>query len=313
MMYLLNLQCVLVLLGSIILSFPGKGIPSEGYRSVIRYKDGFIASGTGGRIDRISVSGKLLKSEVFPGESFNCMLSDDQMIIAAGDNGTILIAPEGEIFRKIESCTDKNINSLTLFNKKIIAGCDQGEIISGDAGGFREKTHLEVKGNIVSVSAGKNDCFGVTDEGEIIHSSDGISWDIFDFNEFYAGFYEPCHFTRVLVTDNHIALAGIRNDGSPVLMFSSGGKVWTERKLNYTDEQGMQGFLQESPCDIFYFPPEEQFFLVFGKGKLMELMPCPHCNDLAVIAEEDLTGISGNENTLMIVGDNFYIKALNLR
>jgi hypothetical protein len=313
MMYLLNLQYVFVLLGGIILLSPGKIIQSEGYRTIIRFEDGFIAAGTGGRIDRISVSGKLLKSEEFPGESFNCMLSDDQMIVAAGDNGTILIAHEGEIFRKVESCTDKNINSLTLLNKNIIAGCDHGEIISGDARGFFGKTHLEVKGNIVSVSAGKNDCFGVTDEGEIIHSSDGISWDILDFNEFYSGFYKPCHFTRVLVTEDRIAIAGIRNDGSPVLMFSSGGKVWTERKLNYTDEQGMPGLLPDSLYDMFYDHPEEQFFLVFAKGKLMKLTSCPHCNDLAVITEEDLTGISGNENTLMIVGGNFFIKALNIR
>lgn len=313
MMFLLNLQYVFVLLGGMILLSPGKRIESEGYRTIIRYEDGFIAAGTGGRIDRIAVSGKLLKSEEFPGESFNCMLSDDEMIVVAGDNGTILIALEDGIFRIIESCTAKNINSLALFNKTIIAGCNQGEIISGDARGFFRKTHLEVKGNIVSVSAGKNDCFGVTDEGEIIHSSDAISWDIFDFNEFYSGFYKPCHFTKVLVTEDRIAIAGIRNDGSPVLMFSSGGKVWTERKLNYTDELGMPGFLPDSPFDMFYDHPEEQFFLVFEKGKLMKLSSCPHCNDLAVITEEDLTGTSGNENTLMIVGGNFFIKALNIR
>jgi len=313
MMFLLNLQYVFVLLGGMILLSPGKRSVSEGYRTIIRYEDEFIAAGTGGRIDRISVSGKLLKSEEFPGESFNCILSDDEMIVAAGDNGTILIAHEDRIFRKVESCSVKNINSLALFNKTIIAGCDQGEILSGDAGGFYRRTHLEVKGNIVSVSAGKNDCYGVTDEGEIVHSSDAISWDILDFNEFYSGFYKPCHFTRVLVTEDRIAIAGIRNDGSPVLMFSSGGKVWTERKLNYTDEQGIAGIMSDSPFDMFYDQSEEQFFIVFGEGKLMKLTSCSHCNDLAVITVEDLTGISGNENTLMVVGGNFFIKALNIR
>lgn len=312
-MFLLYLRYVFVLLGGMILLSPGKRVGSEGYRTIIRYEDEFIAAGTGGRIDHISVSGKLLKSEEFPGESFNCMLSDDEMIVAAGDNGTILIAHEDGIFRIVESYTDKNINSLTYFNNTIIAGCDQGEILSGDARGFFGKTHLEVKGNIISVSAGKNDCYGVTDEGEIIHSSDAISWDILDFNEYYSGFYKPCHFTRVLVTEDRIAIAGIRNDGSPVLMFSSGGKVWTERKLNYTDEQGMEGFLPDSPFDMFYDQSEEQLFLVFGKGKLMKLTSCSHCNDLAVLTAEDLTGISGNENTLMVVGCNFFIKALNIR
>ena len=312
-MFFLTANCALLLLGSVFLFSPGGKRDTEGYRTVIRYENVFIAAGTGGRIDRIAESGRLLKSEAFPGESFNCLLSDDRMIVAGGDNGTVLIAGEEGIFRKVESCTDRDINSLVIFNKIIIAGCDQGEIISGDTGGFSGKTDLKVKGNIVSLSAGKTACYGVTDAGEIIHSSDGIIWNIFDFNEFYSGYYSPCRFNRILVTEDRIAVAGIRDDGSPVMMFSSGGNVWTERKLNNRDERGIEGPLPDPPCEIYYDPREEQFFLACGKGMLMKLMSCEHCNDLAVITEEDLTGISGNENTLMVVGSNFFIEALNIR
>jgi len=304
---------VLILLGGLLgISYGNITVP-EGYSAIARYEDEFIAAGTDGRIDRISVSGKVLKSEVFPGVRFNCIASGDDIIVAAGNNGTILIAGEDGIFNEVESGTARNINSLAIFNKNIIAGCDQGEIISGDASGSFKKAHLELKGNIVSVSAGKNDCFGVTDEGEIIHSSDAISWDILDFNSLYSGFYEPCHFTRVLVTEDWIAVAGIRNDGSPVLMFSTGGKVWTERKLDYTVEQVSPGIRPDTPFDMFYDHPADQFFIAFAKGKLMKLTSCTHCNEVAVITEEDLTGISGNDNTLMIVGSNFFIKSLNIR
>lgn len=308
-----NLQYVLVLLGGLLALSSGSFPEPEGYRAIVRYEDGFVAAGTGGRIDRISETGEVLKSEVFPGVRFNCMTSDDDIIIAAGDNGKILIAEGDGIFRIVESATTNNINSLALFNKTIIAGCDKGEILSRVEGGFFIRTHLEVKGNIVSVSAGRNSCFGVTDESEIIHSTDGISWDILDFNKVYAGFYSPCHFTRILVTEEQVALAGVTNDGSPVLMFSSGGKVWTERKLDYTDERGTPGFMQETPHDMYYDQAEAQVFLVFGKGKVMKLSSCSHCNDVAVITEEELTGISGNDDTLMIVGSNFFIKALNIR
>lgn len=313
MILLLNLQYVFILLGGLLALSSGSITEPEGYRAIVRYEDGFVAAGTGGRIDWISETGEVLKSEEFPDLRFNCMTSGDDIIIAAGDNGKILIARDDGIFRMVESSATNNINSLAMFNKTIIAGCDQGEILSGDEGGFFRKTHLEVKGNIVSVSAGRHDCFGVTDESEIIHSTDGTSWDILDFNEVYAGFYSPCHFTRILVTDDLIALAGVTNEGSPVMMFSTGGKVWTERKLNYNDEQGTPGFLQEAPYDMFYDQAEEQIFLVLGKGKIMKLSSCSHCNDMAVITDEDLTGISGNDDTLMIVGSNFFIKALYIR
>jgi hypothetical protein len=312
-MPVLSLQYVLVLLVNTLLLSPGERIKSEGYRAVISYEDEFIAAGSNGRIDWISLSGKIMRSEKFPGENFNCVLSDNKIVIAAGDNGTILISSDDGVFRKVDSGTGENINSLTLFNTIIIAGADRGEIISGDAAGFFVKTHLPVRGNIVSVSARGSDCYGVTDEGEIIHSSDAINWEILDFNQLYSGFYQPCHFTRVLATDDRIAVAGIRNDGSPVLMFSSQGKVWTERKLYYTDNQGMSGFLSVSPGDIFYDSSDDQFFLACRNGKLMKLTSCSQCNELAAITENDLTGISGNKNTLMIVGGAFFIKAMNLK
>ena len=190
----------------------------------------------------------------------------------------------------------------------IIAGNDDGEILSGnEKEGFR-KIRPGLKGNIVSVSARLSDCYGATDEGEIIHTTDGINWDIFDFNQVYSGFYKPCYFTRILVTENRIATAGIRNDGLPVLMFSNQGKVWTERTLNFTDDQGMMNFLTDLPNDIFYDNLRDQFILVCDKGKLMKIPSCSHCNKQVILSEEDLTGISGNEDILIIVGENYCIK-----
>jgi hypothetical protein len=307
-----NLQAVLIFLGGILLSIPGNGNKTEGYRCLIRYEDGFIAAGSGGQIDWISASGKITKSEKFPGENFNCLLEFDQIIVVAGAGGSILISSNGGIFRKAESGTGRNINSLDVFNGYIIAGADHGEILRGDASGSFKKYPLDLKGNIVSVSARNSDCFGVTNEGEIIHSTDGIKWNIIDFNKFYSGFYRPCHFTSVLVTDNRIAVAGIRDDGSPVLVFSSQGSVWTERLLNYTDDKGIDGYLAETPNDIFYDDTGDQFFLACNRGRLMKLPSCSQCNKLAVISAEDLEGISIIENNLMIVGGNFFIGSLNL-
>jgi hypothetical protein len=288
-------------------------VKTDGYRTIIKYEDGFLAAGSGGRIDRISISGKILKSEKFPGEDFNCIISDNQTLIAGGDRGTIMISSDKGMFRKTDSSTDKNINSLTLFNGTIIAATDGGEIIAGDGRGFFRKYHLALKGNIVSVSARRTDCYGVTDKGEIIHSVDGINWEIFDFNKIYSGFYRPCYFSKVLVTENRIAVAGVSNDGSPVLMFSNQGNVWTERTLIYTDDQGIKGFLLDFPNDIFYDDSEDQYFLACNNGKLMKLPSCSQCNIMEVLSDIDLTGISCNENAMMIIGENYYIKTVILR
>jgi hypothetical protein len=68
-----------------------KRVRPNGYRAVGRFEDGFLAVGSGGRVDRISKTGEIIQSEVFPGESFNCLLSVNQLVIIAGDKGTIFL------------------------------------------------------------------------------------------------------------------------------------------------------------------------------------------------------------------------------
>jgi len=282
----------------------------EGYTAIISYQDGFLAAGSDGRIDRISKTGTITTFEKFPEERLNCLLSYHQTVIAAGDNGSILISSNQGV-SKVNSGTDKNIHTLALFKEEIIAGADQGEILIGDKKGLFRKIRLSLKGNIVSLSARSSDCYGVTDEGEIIHTTDGIHWDIFDFNGFYSGYYKPCRFTRVLATENRIAVTGRHEDGSPVLLFSTQGNVWAERALEYTNDQVMTASLEDIPYDLFYDSVEDQYILCCSKGKVMIIPSCSHCNKLMVCSTEDLRGIAGIGNVLMLVGENYYLKAIN--
>jgi hypothetical protein len=293
-------------------SFQGNRKNYNGYNAVARYNDGFIAAGADGRIDRITISGTVTKSEKFQGEKFNCIISYDKIIIAAGDKGTLLVSDETGIFRNVESNTGENINGLALFRGIIIGVTDHGEIISGDGRGSFKKTRLPIKGNIVSVSARESNCYGVTDEGEIIRTADGNKWDIIDFNKVYSGYYKTSYFTKVLVTDNRIAIVGIHNDGSPVLLISTQGNVWTERPLLYTDDQGYKVVLEDSPNDIIYNDSEDMFYIVCNGGKVMQLPSCNQCNKVVVISTEDLEGITFNDKIMMIVGGNFLIKAVSL-
>ncbi len=312
-MSFIYIPAVLILIGNILSPSAGRIYDQEGYKAVIEHEGGFLAAGTGGRIDLISASGNILKAETFPGENFNCLASDGRRIVAGGDDGTILISSGDGVFRKAATGTDRRILSLAMFREKVIAGSGRGEIITIDQKGAVTSKTLPLKGNIVSLSSRASVCFGVTDEGEIISTSDGISWDIFDFNKVYSGFYKPCSFTKVLATEDRIAAAGIRDDGSPVLMFSSQGEVWTERQLFYTDEHGYQDMLDGLPAGILYDEPGDQFFLVCTNGKLLILPSCSHCNELIVVSEEKLSGISGNESTMMLVGENFYVKKVIIR
>jgi hypothetical protein len=285
---------------------------SPGYTEIASFNDGFVATGTDGRIDRISATGAVIKSDKFPGEKFNCVISSGKIIVVAGDRGLIMISDDKGIFRKADSKTNENINSLAMFRNNIIAGADNGEIITGDLKGSFKKTRLGLRGNIVSVSARESDCFGVTDEGEIIRSTDGIKWTITDFNRVYSGYYKTCYFKKILVTEGRIAVIGSHTDGSPAVMLSTQGNVWTERSLIYNDDQGYSAFLEVSPNDIVYDEAGEQFWMMCNKGKVMQLPSCNHCNKVTGVTDVNLSGSAINGAVLMIVGEKFVIKAISL-
>jgi hypothetical protein len=283
----------------------------NGYKAIVAFDDGFVAAGSEGRIDWFTKSGSSTKYETLQGEEFNALLLLDSTVVVAGNHGSMLFSSSKGPFRKIDCGTSTNINSLTLLGNKIIAGADNGEIVVGYGNGLFQKIKLAVRGNIVSVSALFSDCYGVTSEGEIIHSKNGIDWNIQDFNQTYSGYYKPCSFTKVVVTDNRIAIAGVNNDGMSVLFFSNQGNVWTERTLNYIDEQGAPAVLESIPYDVFYNSQIDEFILACSKGILMTIPACSHCNKAYQITTSSLTSIYSNENTLMVVGESFFAKVLS--
>ena len=287
-------------------------IKPDGYHSVTGYNDMFLAAGSEGRIDRISLSGHITKTESFPGENFRSIISDNRNVIVAGENGVIRISFDGNTFSKVDSGTDTDINSVTIFNRTIIAGADRGTIILGDPGGSFNVINLNLKGNIVSLSAGSSYCYGVTDAGEIIHTNDAVHWDIFDYNQVYNGYYKQCSFTSVLVTLNRIAVAGKQDDGSPVVAFSSQGNVWTERILSFTDDHGFREFFNEIPNSILYDETGDQYFLACNKGTLLLLPPCTQCNKVTRVSDKDLRSLSFNGNKMLVAGEDYFIRIMDI-
>src|ERR1035437_10071724 len=111
----MSLKTILILLSGLLLLFPGKSIYASGYKALISYQDGFLAAGSDGRIDWISASGEITKSEKYPDEEFNCLLAFNEEIIIAGNSGSMLISSDKGTFRKVDSGTNMNIHTLVFF------------------------------------------------------------------------------------------------------------------------------------------------------------------------------------------------------
>jgi hypothetical protein len=284
----------------------------KGYRDIIFYDGKFLAVGTDGRIDYINNSGERTPVINTCTNNLNCIISEDQILVVAGDNGTILFSSDGQVFTKVESGTDKNINGITFKNDLLIAGADKGTILISNNGKTWSGIHLEVKGNIVSVMANDSFCIGITDSGEIIRTYDGFNWEITDYNKKYSGYYKSCIFKKTLLTKNRIVIIGSHDDGSPAVLFSSLGNVWTERSLNYDDDHGMICILTNIPNDITYDPARDQFFLACDNGKIFSLPSCTKCNKSVTVTTNDLHAIICTDDLLLSAGEDFYVNILKL-
>lgn len=283
---------------------------TKGYRDIIFCYGKFLAVGNDGKIDYINSSGERTLVANACRSTLNSVISIDKIVVVAGDNGTVLFSSDGQVFTKVESGTDKNINGMAFRNELLIAGVDKGTILVSKNGKTWNSKHLEVKGNIVSVSANDSYWIGITDKGEIIRSYDGLNWEIKDYNKEYSGYNKSCIFKKVLLTNNRIVIIGTHDDGTPAVLFSSLGNVWTERPLTYHDEHGMIRFLTNKPNDLTYDPAGDQFILACDNGEIFGLPACTKCNTSSTVSSNDLNAIICTEDCLVSVGKGFSVNII---
>lgn len=289
-------------------------IKKEGFRDIIRYGENLIAFGTGGRIDRISYAGEhVTLSNPFTNVTLNEAVTKGKSVIVAGDKGTILYSADGESYRRLVTGTGADLNTITLFGNYFIAGADSGIVFLSRDGTSWGRLELQLKGNIVSLSADDTRCAGVTDEGEMIMSNDGLNWEIFDYNNTYKGFAKPCRFRKVLTAGKRIVVAGVHDDNTPAVLFSTMGKVWTDRLLNYTDISGLNGYLENLPNDLAYDPVEDQYLVACDNGEVLSLPPCTKCNSLIRISSADLYAVVCSDNFTAVAGSDFFYAKAGLR
>ncbi len=98
---------------------------------------------------------------------------------------------------------------------------------------------------------------------------------VFDFNEFYKGYYPSCRWTSSGRGDL-LFLAGTDGSGVPHLFSSAEGETWTEHnirtRLGLPDPEAYGDIIK-----ILYENENRQIFLATKNGYLVTLPDCPKC------------------------------------
>lgn len=282
---------------------------TTGYRGTVAHEDGYIAVDSAGRVDWLLKDASIYQSAPLPATDLRCIVSTPESIVVGGANGALFVSTNNATFTRVDCKTDYTLHALALFNNKVLIGSDQGMLYTYDKGKV-SSIQLPLKGNIRSLCARESDCFGVTDEGEIIHSTDGKEWTVFDFNEYYKGYYDASSFTRVASSGDRIFVTGTKQNGLPIVIFSSEGTVWVERTITYSDEQGRITNLETPIYDMAYDVNTDLFVLTCANGLLMTIPSCSHCNKAFYPSYDHLTGVARNKETFLIVGTNGFRRTL---
>ncbi|HEX2920118.1 MAG TPA: hypothetical protein VHO50_03025 [Bacteroidales bacterium] len=294
-------------------STQGKNPDQPEYRDVILTNDKPLVVGTNGKIDYYEAAGNAASLNINTTRNLNSVIAIEDMIFVVGDGGTIFYSDNGQQFSLAETGMKENINGITLFKNLLVAGADNGIILISLDGKTWDGLTVRVRGNIASVSSNENSCYGVTDAGEIISSDDGLNWKVTDYNKEYAGYARACVFKKVIAINDRIAVTGEYEDGSPAVLFSSLGSVWSERKLNYEDESGQYSMLENAVNDIAYDKEGDQFLLACDDGEVMILPSCSKCNEMRYISDKDIFGIIVSGNTMFLVGEDYSFQNSRLR
>lgn len=282
---------------------------TTGYRGTVAYGNGYIAVDSTGRLDWIDKGATVYHSVTLPSTDLHCILSTPEIIVVGGAHGALFVSTNNETFTRVDCNADYTLYALANYNNKVLIGSDQGMLFTYDKGKV-SSIQLPLKGNIRSLCARESDCFGVTDEGEIIRSTDGKTWTVFDFNEYYAGYYDASSFTRVASSSDRIFVTGTKQNGLPIVIYSSEGTVWVERTITYSDEKGRITDLETPIYDMAYDTNTDLFVLTCADGLLMTIPSCSHCNKAFYPSYEHLTGVARNNETFLIVGTNGFRRTL---
>ena len=138
---------------------------------------------------------------------------------------------------------------------------------------------LPVK-DIAGMTSYQGKQFILSRQGVILITSDNKSFQAFDFNSTYAGYYDYVRFAAISASDKSICIAGEYSDGKPAVFESSTGTVWSERELSYRKD-GETHFLQSKPISLEYDAPHDRFIMTCADSTQFYMPNCSHCNSIS--------------------------------
>ena len=279
---------------------------TQGYLAVEYERDSFLAVGTNGRLDRISLDKQIQRIAILTTENLLNIFVDEEITLICGTGGTILYSFDGKSFLTAKTETTEMIYDIAIFKDQYLACSAQGVILISDDGMTWKKQQLATTNNIISIEATDNLIMAVTAESDIITSADGLNWHIDNFNKTYDGYNEAYRFTGIKSMGDTFSVFGQTSQdlNIPFIMdTSTDGSIWASKPL-----AEISGLNPDGPYSIRINAVKsslDQILVACNKGRILTVTDCYSCNKIDKYLDVDLNDLAFGNNKLIIVGDAF--------
>ena len=138
-----------------------------GYLSADMLLDGFIACGTGGRVDKIAMDGEVTTLDSGTTEKLTCVYTEGPNVLVSGTNGTLLLSNDaGESFRQVKTGATGTLNACTAYKDVLYAAGEDGVIYRQGSAGWK-KVPMETNHEIVSIVSTNYCVVAITAETDV--------------------------------------------------------------------------------------------------------------------------------------------------
>ena len=278
-----------------------------GYTAAAALADGFIACGSGGRVDRIAIDGTVTTLESGTDVRLNSVFTAGETVLIAGDGGTLLRSDDAGVTFRLEDCgASGDLNGAILYRGAAYAAGEDGAVYRQSSGGW-EKLQMASDHEIVSLTATGRRIVAVTAETDVYSSEDGENWDYRNFNEFYTGRYPACVFTGAAGNGDTFYVYGSQadNPGLPMILLSETGQAWTQKELTKINDEPVTG--EEGIVIHGIAFNVDQIVGVLDGGRILSITECSVCNEQMQLDEQkDLRAAAVQEAGVLVCGEDFY-------
>lgn len=278
-----------------------------GYFAAAILKEGFIACGSGGRVDQISIDGEVTPLESGTAVRLNSVFTEGDTVLISGDAGTLLYSDDaGASFRREDAGAAGALNGAVLYQNEIYTAGEGGVVFRQSAGGWK-KLQMETEHEIISLTVTDHRIVAVTAETDVYCSENGEDWESMNFNESHAGRDPAYVFTGAAGAGEVFYVVGhqAENPEMPLIMFSETGRAWTQKELTKINDAPVTGEEDIHIHDIAL--NVDQIVGVLDDGRILSITDCSVCNEQMQLDEQkDLWATAVQETGVLVCGEDFY-------